>query len=65
LAADDSGISKTPVVNPQEALVHPQTQKQNNLLITRFNNNKKKPALIVNPQHNISESAFLVDVFAK
>jgi hypothetical protein len=35
-----------PVINPLQALVHPQTQKENN------------PAWIVNPNPNISDFAF-------
>jgi hypothetical protein len=49
--ADDSRIPKMPVINPLQALVHPQTQKNH-------------PAWIVKPNANFSELPFLVNRFA-
>jgi hypothetical protein len=49
--AEDSRIPKMLVINPLQALVHPQTN----------NKNKSCPAWIVNPNPNFSEFAFLVN----
>jgi hypothetical protein len=43
--ADDSRISKMPVINPLQAIVHPQTQKN-------------YPAWIVNPQPQLLRIRF-------
>ncbi len=43
--AEDSKIPKMPVINPLQALVHPQTKTKN------------YPAWIVNPQHQLPDFA--------